>query len=159
MTAIQANLAEIGIKVKIQQMDSASWSKKFYDDGASTMSMIGGDGGGAAGGYGFGTLHSASAWPKGGNGWKGYHYENPELDAALEAVISRVRPGQARRRPPERLPHPCRRAAVHQPVGDDPVLVHQQPDRQLRQHPWPGHGQLLQGSGDLVRPLIALVVV
>jgi peptide/nickel transport system substrate-binding protein len=86
MTAIQANLADIGIKVKITQMDSAAWSKKFYDDGASTMSMIGGDGGGAAGGYGIGTLHSKNAWPKGGNGWKGYHYANAELDAALDAV-------------------------------------------------------------------------
>ena len=27
-----------------------------------------------------------NAWPKGGNGWKGYHYENAELDAALDAV-------------------------------------------------------------------------
>ena len=48
--------------------------------------MIGGDGGGAAGGYGIGTLSSKNAWPKGGNGWKGYHYENAELDAALDAV-------------------------------------------------------------------------
>lgn len=86
MTAIQSNLADVGIKVKIQQMDSASWSTKFYDNGDSTMSMIGGDGGGAAGGYGLGTLSSKSAWPKGGNGWKGYSYKNDELDAALDAV-------------------------------------------------------------------------
>ncbi len=86
MTAIQANLADVGIKVKITQMDSAAWSKKFYDDGASTMSMIGGDGGGAAGGYGIGTLSSKNAWPKGGNGWKGYSYKNEALDAALAAV-------------------------------------------------------------------------
>jgi peptide/nickel transport system substrate-binding protein len=86
MTAIQSNLADVGIKVKINQMDSASWSTKFYDNGASTMSMIGGDGGGAAGGYGLGTLSSKSAWPKGGNGWKGYSYKNDELDTALDAV-------------------------------------------------------------------------
>jgi peptide/nickel transport system substrate-binding protein len=94
MTAIQANLADIGIKVKITQMDSAAWSKKFYDDGASTMSMIGGDGGGAAGGYGIGTLHSKNAWPKGGNGWKGYHYANAELDAALDAVGTEFDPAK-----------------------------------------------------------------
>lgn len=86
MTAIQANLADVGIKVKITQMDSAAWSKKYYDDGASTMSMIGGDGGGAAGGYGNGTLNSKNAWPKGGNGWKGYSYKNDALDAALAKV-------------------------------------------------------------------------
>jgi peptide/nickel transport system substrate-binding protein len=86
MTAIQSNLADVGIKVKITQLDSAAWTKKYYDNAGSTMSMIGGDGGGAAGGYGIGTLHSKNAWPKGGNGWKGYHYENAELDAALDAV-------------------------------------------------------------------------
>ena len=79
MTAIQSNLADVGIKVKIQQMDSASWSKKYYDDGGSTMSMIGGDGGGAAGGYGLGTLHTDNAWPKGGNGWDGYTTPTPSL--------------------------------------------------------------------------------
>lgn len=86
MTAIQANLADVGINVEIQQMDSASWTVRYYEEGESQMSLIGGDGGGAAAGYGFGSLHSSNAWPKGGNGWVDYHYENAELDAALEAV-------------------------------------------------------------------------
>jgi peptide/nickel transport system substrate-binding protein len=94
MTAIQSNLADVGIKVKITQMDSASWSKKYYDDGASTISMIGGDGGGAAGGYGINSLHSKNAWPKGGNGWKGFHWDVPELDAALDPVATEFDPAK-----------------------------------------------------------------
>jgi len=86
MTAVQSNLADLGITVQIQQMDSAAWTKRYYEDAESEMSMIGGDGGGAAAGYGYGSRHSESAWPKGGNGWQDYHYSNPELDAALEAV-------------------------------------------------------------------------
>ena len=81
MTAIQANLADVGIKVKIQPMDSASWSDRYYGKGTATgpseMSMIGADGGYPAGGYGANSLHSASAYPKGGNGWNGYHWSNP----------------------------------------------------------------------------------
>jgi ABC-type transport system substrate-binding protein len=90
MTAIQANWADIGVTVKIQQMDSASWSDRYYGkgsaDGTSQLSMIGGDYGGPAGGYGNGTLNSASAYPKGGNGWNGYHWSFPDLDAALNKV-------------------------------------------------------------------------
>jgi peptide/nickel transport system substrate-binding protein len=90
MTAIQANLADIGITVKIQQMDPASWIQRYYgkgtDPGQSQMSMIGGDGGPPSNGYGFGTLHSSSAYPSGGNGWNGYHFAIPELDAALAPI-------------------------------------------------------------------------
>ena len=35
MTAIQANLAEVGIQVEVQQMDSASWTDRYYGKGAS----------------------------------------------------------------------------------------------------------------------------
>ena len=38
--------------------------------------------------------HSKNAWPKGGNGWKGYHYENAELDAALDAVGTEFDPAK-----------------------------------------------------------------
>ena len=96
MTVIQQNLADVGIKVKIQQMDSASWSDRYYGKGSapgeSVMSMIGGDGGGAAAAYGNGTLNSANAYPKGGNGWNGYHWVIPELDKALEAVLNEFDP-------------------------------------------------------------------
>jgi peptide/nickel transport system substrate-binding protein len=90
MTAIQANLADIGIKVKIQQMDPASWIDRYYGKGTapgeSVMSMIGSDGGPPSNGYGFGTLHTTSAYPKGGNGWNGWHWSFPDLDKALEAI-------------------------------------------------------------------------
>ncbi len=111
MTAIQANLADVGITVKIQQMDSASWSKRYYEDAASEISMIGGDGGGAAGGYGYGTRHSVNAWPKGGNGWAGYSWNFPELDAALEAVA--VEFDEAKRT--ELLQEVCRIEGEEQP--------------------------------------------
>lgn len=82
----QANLAAIGVKVKIQQMDNPSWVKRFFDNGNSEMSFAGGDGGSAVGGYGFIALHSSSKWPQSGNGWKGYVYSNPDLDKLLEEV-------------------------------------------------------------------------
>ena len=42
MTAFQQDLAAIGLTIKIQQMDGPSWTKRYYDDGASEMSFIGG---------------------------------------------------------------------------------------------------------------------
>jgi peptide/nickel transport system substrate-binding protein len=90
MTAIQSNLADIGITVKIQQMDPASWIDRFYgkgkEPGQSEMSMEGADGGPPSSGYGAGSYHSRSAYPKGGNGWNGYHWNFPELDQALDAI-------------------------------------------------------------------------
>jgi peptide/nickel transport system substrate-binding protein len=94
MTAIQSNLAAIGMKVKIQQMDSASWSKRYYDDGVSELSLIGGDGGLPSNGYGYGSLHSSSAWPKGGNGWKGYSYSNPALDKLFDTLLTQFDPAE-----------------------------------------------------------------
>jgi ABC-type transport system substrate-binding protein len=71
-------------------MDSASWSDRYYGKGSadseSQMSMIGGDGGPAAGGYGATSLHSKNAYPKGGNGWNGFHWANPAMDAALDKI-------------------------------------------------------------------------
>jgi peptide/nickel transport system substrate-binding protein len=42
MTVLQQNLAAVGITIKIQQMDTPSWLKRFFDDNASEMSFIGG---------------------------------------------------------------------------------------------------------------------
>jgi peptide/nickel transport system substrate-binding protein len=90
MTAIQANLADIGVTVKIQQMDSASWSDRYYGKGSapseSQMSMIGGGQGIPSTGYGNDHLNSVNAYPKGGNGWNGFHWTIPDLDTALNAV-------------------------------------------------------------------------
>ena len=77
---------------------------------ATPRSDDGGDGGGAAGGYGIGALELNDAWPKGGNGWKGYHYENAELDGPSTPVgTSSSRSG----RPPSS--QPCKIDAVEQP--------------------------------------------
>ncbi len=35
MTAFQQDLAAVGINIEIQQMDGPSWTKRYYDDGAS----------------------------------------------------------------------------------------------------------------------------
>jgi peptide/nickel transport system substrate-binding protein len=88
MTAIQANLADIGVTVSIQQLDSATWVKRYYEDGKSEFSMIGGDGGLPNAGYGRASLHSDSAWPKGGNGFKGWNYSNPEIDRLFDQLSS-----------------------------------------------------------------------
>ena len=120
MTAIQANLADVGIKVKIQQMDSASWSKKYYDDGASTMSMIGGDGGGAAGGYGHGNLHSANAWPEGRQRLEGLPLREPRARRRSRGGPRRVRPRQARPAPAGSLPDPGAKSSRTSTCGRRP---------------------------------------
>ena len=94
MTAIQSYLAAVGITVQIQQMDSASWVKRYYTDGASVLSLSGGDGGLASNGFGSGTLNSAAAFPKGGNGWTGYSYSNPDLDKLLNTLVTEFDPAQ-----------------------------------------------------------------
>jgi peptide/nickel transport system substrate-binding protein len=90
MTAIQANLADIGVTVKIQQMDSASWTTRYYGSGTtngqSQFSMIGGGQGIPSTGYGNDHLNSVNAYPKGGNGWTGFHWTIPDLDTALNAI-------------------------------------------------------------------------
>ena len=77
MTAFQQDLAEIGLTIKIQQMDGPSWTKRYYDDGASQMSFIGGANGpdpNRAYQYYY------SIDQKGNN----YKYKNPELDKLLD---------------------------------------------------------------------------
>ena len=137
-------------------MDSASWTDRYYETAKSQMSLIGADAGYPNAGYGKNSRHSANAYPVGGNGWTGFHWENPEIDAALDAVFAEFDPEK-------RIPllqEVCRidsgEPDLHRPLRDDPLLVRQQPGRQLRQHPWPGHGQLLQGLRDVVPPRLGI---
>jgi peptide/nickel transport system substrate-binding protein len=116
MTAIQSNLADVGITVSIQQMDSASWSQRFYGKGTAPatfqMSLIGGDAGLADNGYGYGSYASANAYPGGGNGWNGYHFAIPALDTAYTAMLGQFDP--AARVP--LLQNICRVDAIEQPM-------------------------------------------
>ena len=82
MTAIQANLTAVGFKIKIQQMDGASWTKR-NQDGDFQMSFEGaqnGPDGNIAATY----FLSTSAYPQGDNGFTGYHYTNPQVDMLIQ---------------------------------------------------------------------------
>ena len=85
MAAIQANWAEIGFNVKLNPMDPSAWTQKFYDDGGSDLSFAGGANG-PTGNRAYQYFHSKSAWPGGNNGFNGFSYSNPELDALLDAA-------------------------------------------------------------------------
>jgi peptide/nickel transport system substrate-binding protein len=85
MTAIQANLTAIGFKIKIQQMDGASWTKR-NQDGDFQMSFEGaqnGPDGNIAATY----FLSTSAYPQGDNGFTGYHYTNPQADQLIQQGV------------------------------------------------------------------------
>jgi len=89
MTAIAQNWADnLGLKVKIEQMDGTAWTDKFYKQGASELTFAGGANG-PTGERARGYFYSASAYPDGNNGWNGptskYSYANPELDKLLDA--------------------------------------------------------------------------
>jgi peptide/nickel transport system substrate-binding protein len=86
MTAFQQDLAAVGINIEIQQMDGPSWTKRYYEDGASEMSFIGGANG-ADGHRAYQYYHTSSLWPKGGNNYK---FSNAELDALLEAGVAEM---------------------------------------------------------------------
>jgi peptide/nickel transport system substrate-binding protein len=98
MQAIQANLADVGIKVTIQQMDAASWVDRFYGKGTApgqaVMSLEGSGNGSASTGYGYSTLHSAAAYPTGNNGWNGFYWSFPEMDKSLDAIRTDFDPAQ-----------------------------------------------------------------
>jgi peptide/nickel transport system substrate-binding protein len=111
MTAIQSDLAAIGVRVKVQQMESAAWVKWYYEDAKHHISMIGGDGGLPNAGYGYNSLHTSGAWPKGGNGWKGYNYNNPELDALFDKLLAEFDPAAQQ----TILQDICRIHAIEQP--------------------------------------------
>jgi peptide/nickel transport system substrate-binding protein len=86
MTAIQQDLAAVGITIKIQQMDGPSWTKRYYEDGASEMSFIGGANG-ADGHRAYQYYHSTALWPKGGNNYK---FSNPALDKLLDEGVAEM---------------------------------------------------------------------
>ena len=85
MTAIQANWAALGFKVKIQQMDPAAWVEKYYNQGKSEISFLGaqnGPDGNIAAGYFLSTADYAGG--NGDNGWKGFTYKNPTVDDLIK---------------------------------------------------------------------------
>ena len=82
MTLIQKNWADVGFKVKIQQMDGAAWVKKYYDDAKSEVSFSG-TGSGPDGNVASTYFLSTAAYPAGYNGWVGYSYKNDEVDRLI----------------------------------------------------------------------------
>jgi peptide/nickel transport system substrate-binding protein len=76
MTVMQANLADIGITVELMPMDGAAWTSRYYDQGESQMSFIGGANG-ADPNRAYQYFYSTSP----GNTYK---YSNPELDKLLD---------------------------------------------------------------------------
>jgi len=86
MTAFQQDLAAIGLTITIQQMDGPSWTKRYYDDGASQMSFIGGANGPDP--------HRAyQYYYSAGQRGNKYNYNNPEFDALLDAGAAEMDPG------------------------------------------------------------------
>jgi peptide/nickel transport system substrate-binding protein len=76
MTVFQANLADIGITVELMPLDGAAWTARYYDQGESQMSFIGGANG-ADPNRAYGYFYSTS--PN-----NNYKYNSPELDALLD---------------------------------------------------------------------------
>jgi peptide/nickel transport system substrate-binding protein len=84
MTAIQQNWKDnLGLNVKLQPMDPSAWTARYYDNGESDLALAGGANG-PTGNRAFQYHHSSSAWPTGGNGFKGYSFSSAELDRLLE---------------------------------------------------------------------------
>lgn len=76
MTVMQANLAEVGITVELMPLDGAAWTARYYDQGESQLSFIGGANG-ADPNRAYQYFYSTSS----GNTYK---YNNPELDRLLD---------------------------------------------------------------------------
>lgn len=91
MTAIQQNWAEIGFNVRLNPMEPSAWTQKWYEDGESSLSLAGGANG-PTGNRAYQYFHSSAAWPTGNNGFNGYSYSNPELDALLDAATAEFDP-------------------------------------------------------------------
>lgn len=82
MTAISDSWAQIGIKSKPRQLDGASVYKLFFEDGAVDL-LFAGNQNGPDGNIAAGTFGSAGAWPNGNNGFKGWFYDNEEVDQLI----------------------------------------------------------------------------
>jgi peptide/nickel transport system substrate-binding protein len=90
MTAIQQDLDAVGVTIKIQQMDVASWNKRYYDDNTSEMTFRG-VANGADPNRAYASFYSMSLWPKGDNR---YNYSNPELDKLLDQGVAEMDPAK-----------------------------------------------------------------
>jgi peptide/nickel transport system substrate-binding protein len=96
MTAIQQNWADIGFKVRIEQMEPSAWVKKYYDDGASQISFLGAQNaptGNVATTYFLSTSDYEGG--NGSNGWVGWHYDNPEADRLIKEGVEALDPADA----------------------------------------------------------------
>ena len=77
-------------------MDPAAWIKQYYDDGASQISFIGaqnGPDGNIATTYFLSTSDYEGG--NGSNGWKGWHYDNPEADELILQGRATIDPAAA----------------------------------------------------------------
>jgi peptide/nickel transport system substrate-binding protein len=90
MTAIQQDLAEVGIKVTPRAMDSAAWIKLFYEDGTFPVSFIGG-GNGADPNRAYEYFFSSALWPQGQNN---VGYNNPEFDRLITEGAQEMDPAK-----------------------------------------------------------------
>ncbi|MFN8444565.1 MAG: ABC transporter substrate-binding protein [Caldilineaceae bacterium] len=78
MTVIQANLADVGIKISLMPLDGTSWNDRYYNKKESQMTFLGGANGPDPN-RAYQYFHSES---KAGNN---YGYSNPKTDELLEA--------------------------------------------------------------------------
>ena len=86
MTAIQQNWKDnLGVTVTLQPMDPAAWTTRYYDNAEFDIAFAGAANG-PTGQRAFTYFHSSAPYPTGGNGFKGFKYDIPALDAALEAA-------------------------------------------------------------------------
>lgn len=95
MTAIQQNLKDnLGIDLGLEPMDPSAWTERYYNQGQSDFSFAGAANG-PTGNRAFQYHHSSSPYPTGNNGFTGYFYDNPELDALLEAGAAEFDPAKS----------------------------------------------------------------
>jgi peptide/nickel transport system substrate-binding protein len=96
MTAIQANWADIGFNVRIEQMEPSAWVEKYYNQGASQISFLGAQNaptGNVATTYFLSTSDYEGG--NGSNGWKGWHYDNPAADRLIREGVEALDPAES----------------------------------------------------------------